>query len=79
MIYLHNQPKYMYIRKFYDFLKISVQVQLDEKSKPLLMDGNGLKGAYVFSQFHFHWGSTDDKGKFRLFSCSGDENRKLFI
>ncbi|OXA61604.1 carbonic anhydrase 2 isoform X2 [Folsomia candida] len=41
----------------------TLQVQLEQDlSSKLVMDGDGLKGNYVFSQFHFHWGSTDDKG-----------------
>jgi hypothetical protein len=47
----------------FEIFIFSVQVQLTEDlTSKLVMDGDGLKGAYVFSQFHFHWGSKDDKG-----------------
>jgi len=51
---------------------ILVQVQLnDDLSSKLMVDGDGLKGSYVFSQFHFHWGSHDDVGSEHLVNGVG--------
>jgi hypothetical protein len=45
------------------FLKL-VQVQLkEEMTSSLKIDGDGFRGSsYQFSQMHFHWGDSDERG-----------------
>lgn len=38
----------------------------DMKKLPFI-SGGGLEGKYVFSNFHFHWGSDDSKGSEHTF------------
>ena len=38
----------------------SAQVDLEDKQS--WISGGGLKGTYIATQFHFHWGSSSDKG-----------------
>ncbi|KAK3883751.1 hypothetical protein Pcinc_011946, partial [Petrolisthes cinctipes] len=37
------------------------QVEIDARNAPRVKDG-GLKGEYIFAQFHFHWGSDSTLG-----------------
>ncbi|KAK4325794.1 hypothetical protein Pmani_003638, partial [Petrolisthes manimaculis] len=39
----------------------SAQVEIDARNAPRVKDG-GLKGEYIFAQFHFHWGSDSTLG-----------------
>ncbi|XP_071540684.1 carbonic anhydrase 2-like isoform X2 [Panulirus ornatus] len=39
----------------------SAQVEMDGVAAPRVYDG-GLKGEYIFAQFHFHWGSDNTLG-----------------
>lgn len=39
----------------------SAQVEIDAASAPRVTDG-GLKGDYIFAQFHFHWGADSALG-----------------
>ncbi|XP_047496162.1 carbonic anhydrase 2-like [Penaeus chinensis] len=39
----------------------SAQVEMDAQAAPRVRDG-GLKGEYIFAQFHFHWGHDSSLG-----------------
>ncbi|XP_076065689.1 carbonic anhydrase 2-like [Oratosquilla oratoria] len=39
----------------------SAQVEMDNNVAPRVLQG-GLKGEYIFAQFHFHWGGESSKG-----------------
>ena len=40
---------------------LAVLLQLN-MSEPAMISGGPLKGRYVFSQLHFHWGQNDSFG-----------------
>ena len=40
----------------------SLSAQVDLEGEPSKISGGGLKGTYTAVQFHFHWGSSSDKG-----------------